>query len=113
MIEKVVRFYDTTGRHMTINYCDFIIKVNYSENEINYIFDYNYFDNNDKSGSPFNQIDLKYKKHKDGLVINRNSLSELLTDYLLMDHNELSKYTGNITPMSYKLIILKTICELW
>ena len=60
-----------------------------------------------------NQIDKKFIVHKNGIVINRNSLTDLLADYLLMDIQELSRLTGNITPLAYKIIVLKTICELW
>jgi hypothetical protein len=113
MREGSYRFFDITGKHMSINYCDVGIKVYYNDHDIDFKFTYDYYDNNDQSGCPFNQIDKKYINHKNGLFITRNSLTELLTDYLLMDYNELSKLTGNITPMAYKIIVLKTICELW
>ena len=60
-----------------------------------------------KQGCPFNQIDKKHITHKNGIVINRNSLTELLADYLLMDMNELARLSGNITIMAYKIIVLK------
>lgn len=113
MNHNTFKFFDTTGKKITINYCDFHVNVKYLESEIEIHFSYDYFDNADESGCPFNQIDKKYISHKNGLVINRNSLTEVLVEYLLMDYTELSQHTGNITPMSYKLIVLKTICELW
>ena len=85
--------------------------INLSDIELN--FSYDYFTPDDESGCPFNQIDRKYFGHKNGVVIHRNSLTELLVEYLLMDYTELSQYTGSITPMAYKLIVLKSICELW
>lgn len=113
MREGSFRFFDTTGKHLSINYCEFSISVDYKEHDIEFNFTYDYSNNLDKSGCPFNQIDKKYITHKNGLIIHRNSLTELLVDYLLMDMNELSKLTGSITPMAYKIIVLKTICELW
>lgn len=113
MMEHSFRFFDTTGKHSSINYCEFNIRVDYKERDIEFNFTYDYYNNDDQNGCPFNQIDKKYITHKNGLVIHRNSLTELLTDYLLMDYNELSKLTGSITPMAYKIIVLKSICELW
>ena len=113
MREASFRFFDTTGRHFTINYCEFGIRAVYKEDTIEFNFTYDYYNTEDESGCPFNQIDKKFISHKNGIVINRNSLTELLTDYLLMDIQELARVTGNITPLAYKIIVLKTICELW
>lgn len=113
MPEVTLRFFDTTGKHLTINYCNFTINVNYLENNIELRFSYDYLDENDQSGNPFNQIDKRFIVHKDGIVIHRNSLTEKLIDYLLMDYTDLTNITGCITPMAYKIIILKMICELW
>lgn len=113
MREGSFRFYDTTGRNLSINYCEFGIRADYNEDTIEFNFTYDYYNNSDESGCPFNQIDKKHITHKNGIVINRNSLTELLADYLLMDMNELARLSGNITPMAYKIIVLKTICELW
>lgn len=113
MDHNTFKFFDTTGKHITINYCNFHVKVKYLESDIELNFSYDYFTPDDESGCPFNQIDRKYFGHKNGVVIHRNSLTELLVEYLLMDYTELSQYTGSITPMAYKLIVLKSICELW
>ena len=36
-----------------------------------------------------------------------------MIDYLLMDEEKLTKYTGNTTPMDYKKNIMKSLALLW
>ena len=43
MREESFRFYDTTGKHISINYCEFGIRVDYKENEIDFKFTYDYY----------------------------------------------------------------------
>jgi len=113
-MEATFRFVDITNyRNISCNYCDFTMRVSYTDNNIEYVFSYNYRDSGDQRANPFKQIDTKYIDNKDGITIHRNSLTEHLTEYLLMDSSELSTKTGTTTPLEYKLIILKTICELW
>ncbi len=49
----------------------------------------------------------------DGEIIVKNSLTEQLIKYLLMDFEELSKYSGNSSPIHYKKCIMRIISELW
>ena len=56
---------------------------------------------------------LFYENHIEGEIIIKNSLSEQLIKYLLMDIKELSKYCGNSDPLYYKANIMKSISFLW
>ena len=46
-------------------------------------------------------------------VIVKNSLSEKLIEYLLMDYEELSKYSGHSTYEHFKSVVMMQIILAW
>ena len=52
MREGSFRFYDTTGRNLSINYCEFGIRADYKEDTIEFNFTYDYY-NLDETGMSF------------------------------------------------------------
>lgn len=53
------------------------------------------------------------KTHIDGDIVVKNKITEALTEYLLLDDIELSKYSGNTSVMSYRGAIMRNIANLW
>jgi hypothetical protein len=48
-----------------------------------------------------------------GEIIYKNEMTEKMVEYLLMDEEELSQYSGYTNPSTYKLHIMKCISLLW
>ena len=65
----------------------------------------------------FDDVRLQEGEYKiagsDGETIVKNSFSKKLIKYLLMDLDELEKYTGNATGIDYKANIMRTINLFW
>ena len=68
----------------------------------------NYELNNNLNYYNFLGNDYKYIQQLNNLI-QKNSMTEKLIEYLLMDESELSKFTGVITPKQYKLKILESL----
>ena len=54
-----------------------------------------------------------YKTHLDGDIVVKNKITEALVEYLLFDDQELSKYSGSTSVMSYRGAIMRNIANLW
>lgn len=51
--------------------------------------------------------------HISGDIIVKNSMTENMIKYLLMNTDELSLYSGTTSPMTYRATIMKMITMLW
>ena len=52
-------------------------------------------------------------QHCEGEIIVKNSFTQEMIKYLLMDFNELEKYSGVSTPNYYKIQIIQAISLFW
>ena len=50
---------------------------------------------------------------KEGVIVFRNSLTEKLVEYLLMNKEELEKISGNTWWLQYKIKIMETLAIFW
>lgn len=50
-------------------------------------------------------------RHED--IIAANEMTENMVKFILMDFDELEKYSGHRTPLSYKISIMRAITFLW
>ena len=85
---------------------------------INYSYYYSY--NNNTFASLSNEIRPShpfYKTnrldHKEGDIICKNSMTEQMIKYLLMEYDELKKYSGQVEPETYKKNIMLSLSYLW
>lgn len=53
------------------------------------------------------------KCYSDVLIIVSNAMSDMMVKFLLMEFDELSKLSGNVSGMNYKLSIIKSLCHFW
>ena len=49
----------------------------------------------------------------EGEIVKKNAMTEQMVNYLMMDEDELSQYTGNTMPNDYKAFIMKTLTYFW
>ena len=49
----------------------------------------------------------------EGEIIKKNAMTEQMVNYLTMDEDELSQYTGNTIPQDYKGFIMKSLSNFW
>ena len=49
----------------------------------------------------------------EGEIIKKNAMTEQMVNYLTMDEDELSQYTGNTIPQDYKGFIMKSLTNFW
>lgn len=116
-ITKKFRFIDEFDNNNN-EFCDITIKVDekYYNNTTYYNISYNfsYSNPNDLAYkcNPFKQIDTNIQ-HCDGEIIVKNSFTQEMIKYLLMDFNELEKYSGLSTPNYYKIQIIQAISLFW
>lgn len=75
--------------------------------DISYTFSYN-----EESHTCYN-INPLTKEQQSGEIIAVNGLSEILCDYLIMDINELEKYSGSVSGESYKKSLMVMVTHLW
>jgi hypothetical protein len=67
--------------------------------------------NFDNKENPFKDF-LYMRAHLDGDIVFKNDLTKLWLDYIFMDDIELSKLSGRITPMQYRLDLLTSILKM-
>ena len=48
-----------------------------------------------------------------GDIIKKNAMTEQMVNYLMMDEDELSQYTGNTMSQDYKGFIMKSLTNFW
>ena len=99
-------------------WCDAHVKVtisNYDNNDwYYYTIKFNYPEKNSIQANPFRNYKIFFDKgrNKDDVIV-KNSLSEKLIEYLLMDYEELSKYCGHSTPEHYKAVVMMQLMLAW
>jgi hypothetical protein len=97
--------------------CNVNIKIeltSYDNNDWYYHFKFTYPNPNSIRCNPFYMVPLFFEDGEDKQeIIVKNSLSEKLIEYVLMDYEELSKYSGYSTPEHYKGIVMKQIMLVW
>ena len=49
----------------------------------------------------------------EGEIVKKNAMTEQMVNYLMMDEDELSQYTGNTIPQDYKGFIMKSLSNFW
>ena len=49
----------------------------------------------------------------EGEIVKKNAMTEQMVNYLMMDEDELSQYTGNSQPQDYKGFIMKALTNFW
>ena len=50
---------------------------------------------------------------KDGVIVVKNAMTQIMVDYLLSDPEELEKVSGTSTAQHYRTIIMKNLGKLW
>jgi hypothetical protein len=81
-------------------------------------YEYEYFE--DSKNTNLNEVNKK-KCHPfwpnfgsaSGYIIKKNTMTATMVIYLLMNYEELSKYSGNITAQGYKRSIIAALALLW
>ena len=118
--EKTFRFFDTFNEKV---WCDIHIVVEelqYENGNVYYMLKYeNTFSNPDEipngdvnSAHPF-YGNKTFSSHVSGDIVVKNLMTENMINYLLMNTDELSVYTGTTSPMTYRANIMKMITMLW
>ena len=63
--------------------------------------------------NPFFRDKNQMEDHMDGEIIVKNSLSDQLVKYLLMDFDDLESHSGSVVPDNYKISVIKSISFFW
>jgi hypothetical protein len=50
---------------------------------------------------------------KDGVIVVKNAMTQIMVDYLLADPEELVKVSGTSSSQQYRTIIMKNLSRLW
>jgi hypothetical protein len=100
------------------NYCDTTIKlkeIQYDEDPNQNYYDISYKHKLSNKNLTTQQAHPFYKNMEDksGEIIKKNSLTEKLVEYLLMDFEELQKHSGKTPAETYKKRIMESISLLW
>ena len=134
-ITKIFRFYDLFDNQETV-WCDVSINVkqlNYQSGQEFYDITYNYVysnnlhtltsndenDENDENDKIYRTNPFYYKNTiitqdmLDGVIIAKNSMTDEMVKYLLMDFEELDKYIGNTWNVQYKANIMFALAFMW
>ena len=88
-------------------------------------YEYEYFEDpknaNATENKNVNQIETKNKCHPfwpklgsaTGYIIKKNMMTATMVIYLLMNYEELSKYSGNVSAQGYKRSIIAALALFW
>ena len=120
--EKDFRFYDIFDNQDHI-YCDLkiIVEEKTSGGRIIYDITYKYnipqIENVDYNLSlrthPFYYSKEIEEHDKEGVIVNKNPMTEQLVKFLLMDKAELEQYTGGTYWVQYKIKIMESLAKFW
>ena len=131
-ITKIFRFYDIFDNQET-KWCDVTINVKhllYSGGQEFYdiTYSYNYSKELDSFNEDLNidEIDEIYRtnpfyyKNKiitsdmtEGVIVAKNSMTDEMVKYLLMDYTELDLYIGNTWNIQYKANVMFALAFMW
>ena len=122
IIEKQFRFYDIYDNQKHI-FCDIKVIVEEKEIENKNIYDITYqynipqIEGVDYSYSlrthPFFYSKEIQDDDKEGVIVNKNPMTEQLVKFLLMDKSELEKHTGGTYWIQYKIKIMESLAKFW
>ena len=85
-------------------------------------YKYEYFEDPNNANQDENQkLLIKKKCHPfssnfsstSGDIIKKNTMTATMVIYLLMNYDELSKYSGNVSAQGYKRSIIAALAKLW
>ena len=62
---------------------------------------------------PFADMDIEMQEFSNGALIIKNSMTEEMVKYMLMEDSELTKYSGLSTPQHYRTHIIHNLVRLW
>lgn len=124
--EKTFKFYDifsgpspTYRKHAEQNeeYCYVTINVKSKISGEKPIFDISYTYSYPNSGSqranPFNYSKNIERADMEGVIVFKNSLTEKLVEYLIMDQEETEKVSGGTYWLQYKIKVMETLANFW
>ncbi len=141
-ITKIFRFYDLFDNQESI-WCDVTINVKhlkYNTGQEFYDITYSYLYNHDNNVDNINNVNNDYNindlnseddndiyrtnpfyyKRKiitfdmlDGVIVAKNSMTDEMVKYLLMDFDELDKHIGNTWTVLYKANIMFALAFMW
>lgn len=122
MINKTFRFYDIYDNCQDI-YCDVKISVEEKISGGKNIYDisYTYTIPNisdehivlSKRAHPFFYSKNIKEEDKEGVIVCKNSMTEQLVKFLLMDQKELEKEIGGAYWIQYKIKIMESLAIFW
>ena len=120
--EKDFRFYDIFDNQDHI-YCDLKIIVEEKISGGRIIYDITYKYNIPQIEGVDYNLSLRthpffYSKDiqpedKEGVIVNKNPMTEQLVRFLLMDQAELDQYTGGTYWVQYKIKIMEALAKFW
>ena len=67
--------------------------------------------NHEKRGNPF--LSSSYKEHAEGDIVAANEMTERMMEYLLMDLDDMTEVCGRVSPLSYKISLMRALTHLW
>lgn len=94
-----------------------VVEQTYSEDSdtfyhINYKYNYGTHPDSKKL-HPFFGHPRLHKDHSDGEIIVKNKISQAQVEYLLMNTEDLKKFTGNTDVYRYIMVIMQQIALAW
>ena len=120
--EKTFRFYDIFDNRDDV-YCDVTINVLEKISGGKPIYDISYYYNIPNISTDNYKLSLRahpffYSKNikeedKEGVIVFKNSMTDKLVEYLLMDPEELEKISGNTYWVQYKIKIMESLALFW
>lgn len=124
---KTFYFYDEFRDNDTACKTTITVEEKISNNSPIYNITYTHSLKNEKNGTitpicsikdikrpcPFEDCSPSTKSSYEGVIIIRNDMTKEMVRFLMMDDDELAKYTGCTTPNHYRKIIMVEITKFW
>ena len=66
----------------------------------------------DEASRPF-VVPWDDDEDKDGVIVVKNAMTQIMVDYLLAEPEELAKVSGTSTAQHYRTVIMKNLSQLW
>ena len=120
-IEKTFKFYDIFDNkydaEQNEEYCYVTINVKSKISGEKPIFDisysYSYPNSRSQRANPFNYSKNIEHTDMEGVIVFKNSLTEKLVEYLMMDQEETEKVSGGTYWLQYKIKVMETLANFW
>ena len=81
--------------------------------DIGYKYEFNGVETSRNKIHPFNQTTYIDELYFEGVVVYKNKMTEIMTEYLLAEPEELSKVSGLSTHQYYRTTIITNLARLW